>query len=449
MFVVDVTDQRKHEQRLAYAANHDTLTGLPNRALFSDRLEHALHMAARDRSMLAVFQIDLDRFKQINDRFGHEAGDEVLKVVAQRISGVLRVSDTVARLGGDEFAVLLPHSDEAGAVLAASKVRAAVNPPIDVCGSTVSVEASIGISLYPEHATDSATLMRYADQSMYAAKSGCRGTMVHSVVRRRNGGLRSLVADQRDAIKSGQMRLWYQPVIDCRMHRTTRVEALVQWQHPTLGLLEATEFVPAAEQVKAIDVLTVWILEQIPRQISQWRRRGIQLDVSVNVSIEVLLDLHFPDLIAALLRQYGVDPGRLVFEVDEAALLRGSTAAILAVHRLSALGVRVALDDVGVEHTSFDLVSRLPLSEIKVAKSAIRQLGASHGPALVGAILGLSNGLGIQAVAKGVDDHETWERLRAMGFDLLQGDYRCRPLAPEELAVWVGSSRLALAEPAS
>ena len=215
-FVVDVTDQKRHEQRLAYAANHDTLTGLPNRALFSDRLEHALHMAARDRTTLAVFQIDLDRFKQINDRFGHEAGDDVLKAVAQRISGVLRVSDTVARLGGDEFAVILPHSDEAGALQAASKVRSAVNPPIDVCGTTVSVDASIGISLYPEHTTDSTTLMRYADQSMYAAKAGCRGAMVHSAARKRNGGLRSLAADQRDAIKSGQMRLWYQPVVDCQ-----------------------------------------------------------------------------------------------------------------------------------------------------------------------------------------------------------------------------------------
>ncbi len=448
-FVVDVTDQKKHEQRLAYAANHDTLTGLPNRALFGDRLEHALHMAARDRFTLAIFQIDLDRFKQINDRLGHEAGDVVLKAVAQRISGVLRVSDTVARLGGDEFAVILPHSDEAGALQVAGKVRGAVSPPIDVNGSSVSVEASIGISLYPEHASDSTTLMRYADQAMYVAKAGCWGAVVHSVAKKRNGGLRSLAADQRDAIKSGQMRLRYQPVVDCRLDRTTRVEALVHWQHPTLGLLEPADFVPVAEQVRAIDALTVWILEQILRQISQWRRLGMQLDVSVNVSLDVLLDPHFPDLIAALLRQYGVEPGSLIFELEEATLLRGANPAILAVHRLSTLGVRVTLDGVGVERTSFDLISRLPFGEIKVAKAVIRQIYASHGPALVGAILGLSRGLGLRIVAEGVEDRGVWERLRSMGFDLMQGNYLCRPLLPDELAAWITASRRVLAEPAS
>ena len=448
-FVVDVTDQKKHEQRLAYAANHDTLTGLPNRALFDDRLEHALQMAARDRLTLAVFQIDLDRFKQINDRQGHHAGDEVLKAVAQRVSGVLRVSDTVARLGGDEFAVILPHSDEAGALQVARKVRSAVKMPIQVGGTSVSIDASIGISLYPEHATDSTTLMRYADQAMYVAKARGDGAVVHSAAGKRNGGLRSLASDQRDAIKSGQMRLWYQPIVDWRSDSTTRVEALVRWQHPTLGILESADFVPVAEQVRAIDALTVWILEQILRQVSHWRRTGVNLDVSVNVSLDVLLDPHFPDLITALLRQYAVEPGRLILEVDEASLLRGANSAILAIHRLATLGVRIALDGVGVENTSFDLVSRLPLDEIKVDKSIIRQLYATHGPALVGAILGLSRGLGLRIVAEGVEDRGLWERLRSMGFDLMQGCYLCRPLPPEELAAWIASSRRDLVEPAS
>jgi diguanylate cyclase (GGDEF)-like protein/PAS domain S-box-containing protein/excisionase family DNA binding protein len=448
-FLVDVTDQKRHEQQLAYAANHDTLTGLPNRALFADRLEHALHMAARDRSTLAIFQIDLDRFKVINDRYGHEAGDVVLKMVAQRISSVLRVSDTVARLGGDEFAVILPHSDEAGAMQVATKVRSAVNPSIDVMGTTVSVDASIGISLYPEHASDSTTLMRLADQAMYVAKAESGGAIVHSGAKKRGTGPRSLAADQRDAIKCGQMRLWYQPVVDCRLDRTMRVEALVYWQHPTLGLLEAADFVPVAEQVRTIDALTVWILEQILRQIGLWRRIGVQIDVSVNISLDVLLDPHFPDLITALLRQHSVEPGRLIFEIGEASLLRGANSAILAVHRMATLGVRVALDSVGVENTSFELVSRLPLSEIKVDKSIVRQLYASHGPALVGGILGLSRGLGIRIVAEGVEDRGMWERLRSMGFDLMQGRYLCRPLPPDELAAWISASRRVLANPAS
>jgi diguanylate cyclase (GGDEF)-like protein/PAS domain S-box-containing protein/excisionase family DNA binding protein len=436
-FVLDITDQKRNEQRLSYAANHDMLTGLPNRALFYDRLEHALHIAARERTSLAVFQIDLDRFKTINDRYGHAAGDQVLKMVAQRISEAVRASDTVARLGGDEFAVILPQADEAGALQVAGKIRASVFPLIELGDCDVSVGASVGISLYPEHAGDGSTLMHYADQAMYLAKSAGGGAAVHSREQVQDPGGRTLAAEQREAIHKGQLFLVFQPIVDCRNERTSRVEALVRWQHPTLGMLEPDKFIALAEQTGAIVGLTLWVLEQALRQAGEWRQSGLHLGVSVNLSMHVLLDSQLPDLVAALLREYPVDPSQLTFEISEPALLRDPEPALVVIHRLAALGVRIALDDVGASRSSFDVVSRLPLHEMKIDRSIVRQLSASHGPALIGAVIGVGQALGLNVVAKGVEDLWTWERLSALGCATMQGYYISHPLPPEQLADWL------------
>ncbi|HVA91031.1 MAG TPA: EAL domain-containing protein, partial [Chloroflexota bacterium] len=431
-------ERQRSDDRLAYLAHHDALTELPNRLLFNDRLEQALRASIREPGRLAVLQIDLNRFKAINDTCGHAAGDTVLTVVAARMRAVVRVSDTVARFGGDEFAVLLPGADEAGALRVANQIRSAVSPSIELADRSVSVSASIGIALYPEQAEQAETLLHNADVAMYVAKTVGGGAVVYSPdLEGKNDLSRTLAGELRAAIADGQLRLHYQPVFDLGSARVGRVEALVRWQHPTHGLLPPDRFIPLAEQTGAIGGLTLWVLEESLRQCRAWRDEGHSLGVSVNVCIQTLQDRQFPDLVSALLRRYDLSPELLTLEITERSLMTEPEQVVAVLSALAALGVRIAMDDFGVGQSSLGVLSRLRLHEIKIDRSFITQADTDHGAALVSFILGLGVTLGLGVVVEGVETRETWDWLRNLGCPAIQGYYVSRPAPAAEFISWL------------
>ena len=376
-FVFDITERKQFENQLTHVAHHDALTGLPNRVLYHDRLEQALLAAKRQGTALSILIIDLNGFKLVNDTLGHDAGDTLLQEIANRLLSVVRSGDTVARLGGDEFAVVLPQADEAGATRVANKIRAALIPVIALDGREAYVGGSIGIAVLGEHGDDPEGLQKAADLAMYAAKEAGGGHAVYSPrmakesverteprERRRS----SIVAELRQAITRGDLRLHYQPLVSCTDGQVRRVEALVRWQHPKQGLLPPDYFIAAAEQSGAITPLTIWVLEEALRQCHAWHDQGLDLGIAVNVSLRTLRESQFPDLVAALLRQYRVSPSDLTLEITESSMLEEHEQTLAVLRDLAALGVRIALDDVGVGHSSLGYITQLPVHELKAWK---------------------------------------------------------------------------------
>ncbi|HXN06208.1 MAG TPA: diguanylate cyclase, partial [Nitrospiria bacterium] len=343
--VRDVSERREAEKAIWNLAYYDHLTGLPNRILLQDRLQLSILMGIRDGNPLALLFLDLDRFKEINDTLGHLSGDILLKEVADRIKGVLRESDTAARLGGDEFAVLLPGSTREGAVMAAQKILRAVEKPVMLRGMTLGVNASLGIALFPDHGEEAQVLIQRADVAMYEAKKLASGYAVYSFGQDINTPVRlARVSELRQSL-SGQMLLLYQPKIHLKTGVIEGVEALVRWNHPKQGMIEPDQFIPLAEQTGLIKPLTLFVLEEALKQVGRWRRSGIELPVSVNLSQRSLQDPQFPEMISEIIERSEVPPGWLEFEISENALMADSVGALEKLKRISKLGVRLSIDD--------------------------------------------------------------------------------------------------------
>lgn len=442
LFVFDITERKQFEEHITHVAHHDALTGLPNRILYHDRLEQALLTARRQSHALSILVIDLNGFKLVNDRMGHDAGDALLREVAARLLAVVRSGDTVARPGGDEFAMVLPQADEAGAIRVANKIRAALEPAITIEGREARVGASVGIAVLAEHGDSADALIRAADQAMYVAKAAGGGYAVYRVEQageRPGQGERrppSLAVELRQAIAHGDLRLHYQPLVSCSDGRVRRVEALVRWEHPERGLLPPDHFVSAAEQSGAITPLTIWVLEEALRQCRVWHDQGLELGVAVNVSLRTLCEAQFPDLVAALLRQYAITPGDLTLEITERSVLEEQELTLEVLRALAALGVRIALDDVGVGHSSLGYITQLPVHELKVDRSFLSEMPGSKGHAVVCCILGLGTALDLSVVVEGVETQETWDWLTGLGCDWAQGYFMSRPLPPRALEQW-------------
>jgi diguanylate cyclase (GGDEF)-like protein/PAS domain S-box-containing protein len=441
-FVFDITERKEFEDQLNHAAHHDALTGLPNRVLYNDRLQQALLLARRHGQALSILMIDLNGFKQVNDTRGHEIGDCLLQEVAKRLLAIMRAGDTVARLGGDEFAVVLPQADEAGATRVANKIRAALAPPIALRGRETYIGGSVGIAVLGEHADDVETLQRAADLAMYVAKAAGGGFAVyapeHGAERRALKERRpsSVAAELRQAITRSDLRLYYQPLVSCIDGRIRRVEALVRWEHPEKGLLPPDYFINAAEQSDAITPLTIWVLEEALRQCRAWHEDGLILGVAVNVSLRTLRESQFPDLVSALLRQYRVAPADLTLEITENSVLEEQELTLRVLHEIAALGVRIALDDVGIGHSSLEYITQLPVNELKVDRSFLSAAPGSKGHAVVCCILGLGAALDLSVVVEGVETREAWDWLIGLGCEWAQGYFMSRPLPPEALEEW-------------
>jgi len=429
---------------LQHQVLHDALTGLPNRTLLHDRLAHTLRLVARDASSLALLLLDLDRFKEVNDTLGHQAGDALLRQVAARMRDAVRASDTVARLGGDEFALLLPGADRDGAVRAAQTLQAALVAPVTVEDQTVHVGVSIGIAVMPAHGHEAAVLLRHADVAMYIAKRGGSGYAVYDP--RHDGystGRLMREAELRQALATHELVLHYQPLVDLRTGQTTGVEALVRWTHPTHGLLAPAAFIPLAEQTGLIVPLTRWVLEQVVAQQAAWARAGRPLAVAVNLSVRTLHDERLPETLAWLLRRSAIAPEQVTLEITESVLMADPTQARAVLTRLSALGVRVAIDDFGTGYSSLAYLKQLPVDAVKIDKSFVHSMGttdATKDTAIVRSIIELGHNLGLVVVAEGIEDAGAWAQVRALGGDVAQGYYMSRPLPAPSLDRWLESS---------
>jgi diguanylate cyclase len=437
--VEEITQRKRAEEALAHQALHDALTDLPNRILLHDRLGQAILSAERTNGSLALLMMDLDRFKEVNDTFGHHWGDELLKQVSERLQAALRATDTVARLGGDEFAVVLPSARDAGeAVAAARKLLRILEVPFEVEGQALDVRASIGIALCPQHGDDAETLLRRADVAMYVAKRAGGGYAVYQVEHdHHTPGRLSLVSELRRAIDQDELILHYQPKVDIRTGQVVGVEALVRWDHPQLGLIMPGEFVPLAEQSGLIEPLSRWVLGTALRQCEVWRESGLEVPISVNLSMRNLRDPQLPEAIATLLERCNIEPVLLRIEVTENVLMNDPARAMEVLSRLKELGVHITIDDFGAGQASFGYLRGLVVDELKVDKSFIKDIADDEqGSALVRSAIQLGHNLGVSVLAEGVEDLKTWSVLSDLDCDQVQGYYLTEPLTAPELASW-------------
>jgi diguanylate cyclase (GGDEF)-like protein/PAS domain S-box-containing protein len=435
----DITERKRTDDLLEYQAAHDALTGLPNRARLWKSMEAAVAQAREHGGTTALLWIDLDRFKDINDTFGHHYGDQVLKDLNPRLWAGLRETDLVARLGGDEFAILLPGADRQEAVGVAERVRAELCRPIEVNGHRIDLGASIGIALFPDHGQDAETLMRGADIAMYAAKRSRAGLTVYAVGQSHSTPRRlELVAELRQGIEDGQLLVHYQPKVDLRTGRVLGAEALVRWQHPRDGLISPDLFIPLAEQTGLIRPLGLWVLESALARCAEWSRTGLDLSVAVNLAADSLQDPRLDETITAMLSRAGVKPGRLTLEVTESAMMVDPARAKEVLGRIHEAGVRVAIDDFGTGYSSLAYLKDLPVDEVKIDQKFVRGMRTNQKDAcIVRSVVDLGHNFGLRVVAEGAEDQESSDLLASWGCDVAQGYFFSRPLSPADLGAWL------------
>ena len=387
--------------------------------------------------------MDLDHFRYVNDALGHGIGDRILCAVTARLEQVLkRRTDTLARLGGDEFAILLPDDDAAAAESVAREIQHALEMPIIPDGHHLAVRASIGIAVYPQHGDERSVLLRHAEVAMYAAKRSKLGYAVWNDDYDADSRERLVVTNElRRAVDQDELRLVYQPKIALAGDGERHAEALVRWQHPARGLVAPADFIAFAEQTGNIRAVTQWVLSRVVAQCARWRREGLPMNVSINLSAHDLMDSDLPDHFAALLERHGCAAKWITLEVTESAILDDPDHGIRSLERLSALGCRLAIDDYGTGYSSLAYLRRLPVHELKVDKSLVLGMMADASDALiVRSTIELAHNLGLSVTAEGVEDEATLEGLRALGCDVVQGYLLSRPLEAIELAAWMRES---------
>jgi diguanylate cyclase (GGDEF)-like protein len=428
---------------LEHQALHDTLTGLPNRMLLQDRLEHAIAQSLREQNSMAFLLMDLDRFKEINDTLGHHIGDRLLQETAKRISEVLRKSDTFARLGGDEFAVLLPVTDSRHARTVCRKIIEIVEKPFTIDKLSLRVGVSVGVAMCPESGEDATTLLQRADVAMYNAKRGGLGFTFYKPEQDEHSvGRLGLVGELKDAVEKNQLELCYQPMVDIRSGRIHAAEALVRWNHPTLGQITPDEFIPLAEQSGVIRDLTMWVFHNALTQWSQWHQNGIELHLSLNMSVRVLQDKELPGKVQRLIDHHGIDPAWLTLEVTESAIMSDPVTARRVMRRLSDMGLKLSIDDFGTGYSSLAYLKQLPVGTVKIDKSFVTHMDQNENDAvIVRATIDLAHNLGLKVVAEGVETEDVWDLLEMLGCDMGQGFLIRRPIGAGELARWIVSQR--------
>jgi diguanylate cyclase (GGDEF)-like protein len=426
-----------HAERVEYLAYHDGLTGLPNRSMFSKLLGHSISEAHRYQRRLAVAFLDLDRFKQINDTLGHEAGDQLLKEVATRLKGCVRDSDTVARLGGDEFVVLLPQlEDEKYAAIVAQKILAAAAKPFMLMGQEFRVTASIGISTYPQDGLDEQTLTKNADIAMYQAKTEGRNNFQFYSEKLNANSLErlSLESSLRHALERGEFRLHYQAKREIAGGKITGMEALLRWEHPDLGTVAPMQFIPVAEETGLIIPIGKWVLKTVCLQSIEWQKQGLPaLSIAVNLTARQFLDEQLLGDVASILAETGMAPHLLELELNEGLLIHDVENTLRILTGLKGLGVRIAVDDFGTGYSSLAMLQRFPLDTIKIDRSFMRDfVGTETDTGLADAIIAMGKSLSLTVVAQGVETREQADQLRLHACDELQGFYFKRPLPVDE-----------------
>jgi diguanylate cyclase (GGDEF)-like protein len=422
-------------------AFRDSLTGLPNRALFLDRLQHALDVAARRATELCVLFVDLDRFKAVNDSIGHAAGDELLRSVAERLSACTRAADTAARFGGDEFAVLL-EDDGRGVQpdAVAERIIAAMRRPFDVEGKEVFIGATVGIAHARDASPGADELLRNADLAMYRAKKagGNRAATYETAMRTALLARIELEADLRHALERDELSLVYQPVVELESGRTVGVEALARWAHPTRGMIPPLTFIPLAEEIGVIGAIGRWVLREACRQLAEWRRLAPALVLNVNLSAVQLRDDRFAADVEQALRANDLPGQALTLEITESMLLSGDEDTAARLRRLKALGLSIAVDDFGTGYSSLSYLKQFPVDALKIDKSFVDTVARSAADsALARTIVELGHGMRLETIAEGIETVEQLERLRMLDCELGQGYHFSVPLAGAELTAYL------------
>jgi len=432
LLVQDISERRAFEARLAYQATHDALTGLPNRELYNDRLVQAMAHAARQEHILALLFLDLDRFKYINDTLGHDVGDELLKAVAERLKSSLRQEDTLARIGGDEFTLLLHtlhHVD--GAVMVAQNILDMLERPFAVAGQELYVSGSIGITFYPFDANEASTLVKNADTAMYAAKSrgGNNYQFYSEEMNTKASGRLEVERQLRHAQERGELLLHYQPQVDASSKRIVGVEALLRWQHPSLGLVSPADFIPLAEETGLIIPIGDWVLRTACAQGAAWHKSGLEVSVGVNLSARQFAQPHLLESIEAILEETGFPPHLLDLELTESAVMQRGSETIAILKQLRRLGVSLSLDDFGTGYSSLSYLQHFPINTLKIDRAFVRDITGKAGDgALAAAIIAMAHSLSLKVIGEGVESAEQLAFLQARQCQIIQGFYFSKPL---------------------
>jgi diguanylate cyclase (GGDEF)-like protein/PAS domain S-box-containing protein len=433
----DITDRKHFEQRLVHDAYHDVLTGLPNRALFIDRLDHALvRWQGHHHERFAVLFVDLNRFKVINDSLGHSAGDELLRRVGKIMVNCVRAEDTVARLGGDEYAVLIERLESnLDPIIVAQRIHSSLERPLEVAGQAVYVSCSIGIALPDSDADKAEDMLRNADLAMY--KSKAVGPATHTVyvpgMHTHARHLMELDMDLNQAVRAGEFALHYQPIYDLQKGGISGFEALVRWNHPRRGLMLPHEFLPLAEETGLIVPIGSWVIEEVCGQLAKWRQAFPNTHlpfVSLNVSGTQITKPDFVRELGRALRRKRVPANALMLELTETSLLQNPDTCAATITKLRSAGVRICIDDFGTGYSSLSYLHRLPINGLKIDRSFIATLEQTDGSEMVSTIIALAHSLGLYAVAEGVETEQQLARVRKFGPRYVQGFYLSRPVDP-------------------
>jgi diguanylate cyclase len=430
-------ERRRAAERVTHLAYHDALTDLPNRSLLHDRLQQAMLTAKREDKSLALLALDLDGFKEINDSFGHHAGDRVLQQLAARLRGTLRESDTIARVGGDEFAILLPLTNLEGAVLTAEKVLEDLELPVMVESRPLCVRGSIGLAVFPDHGATMQDLLQKADVAMYLAKSDHSGYAIYTADRDRHTEQRlALTAALRRGLNTKQFVLEYQPIIQLRSGQMIGVEALLRWNHPEQGRLLPRDFIQVAERSGLITPLTTFAIE---RALAEWPADALARpgSIAVNLSPRSLQDASFPGRVRRTLAEYRMDPSSLALEITENLIMADPEGSTRCLRELHDMGIRLIVDDFGTGYSSLSYLRRLPVDQLKIDQSFVIGLAAGEDETLVKSIIDLAHNLRLGVIAEGVETAEVQARLLALGCDAAQGHYISWPGTAAEISRFI------------
>ena len=437
----DISEHKRAEEIISFQAYHDQLTHLPNRVLFKDRLELAIAQAQRRNGALAVMFIDVDRFKLVNDTFGHAEGDALLRAIAARLSATLRRGDTLARLGGDEFTVLLPDiARPEDAEVIARKVLEAISPPIGLSKGQFRATVSVGIALFPRDGSSAEELTRHADVAMYQVKRSGKNAyrFFDPDLNTRHRDRIALENDLRNALVRNEFELHYQPQVSVVQRRIVGVEALLRWQHPVLGPISPATFVQVAEEVGLIGEISAWVLEQACAQVAEWRRAGIEAPrMSINLSAH---DFHRSNIVASItdcLERHALRPGQFEIEITESIMMNDTAGVTAKLQELRSSGISVAIDDFGTGYSALAYLQKFPVSTLKIDRSFVRDLEGPMTNPIIAAITGIARGFELELVAEGVENEEQARALRALGCDVMQGYLFARPSRAADASAWL------------
>jgi diguanylate cyclase (GGDEF)-like protein len=429
----DITEQRQSEVKIEYMAHHDALTDLANRVLLNDRLEYALGRVQHGE-MLAVHHLDLDQFKAVNDTFGHPCGDKLLRIVAERLRGLVGEADTIARMGGDEFVIVQATiADPAEATSLAQGVIDALTEPYDIDGQQAVIGVSIGISVGPGDGSNPDKLLRNADLALYRAKSDGRGTFrfFEPVMDLQMQTRRIMEQDLRKALPAGEFELHYQPVVHLASKEISGFEALIRWNHPSKGMISPADFIPLAEEIGFIVPMGEWVIRQACVTAAQWPDN---LHVAVNISAIQFRSPGLMQVIVSALATSGLAPTRLEIEITESVLLHNKEATLAVLHQLRALGIRIAMDDFGTGYSSLTYLQSFPFDKIKIDRSFVKNITEdSSSLTIVRAVAALANGMGMTATAEGVETAEQLHSIASEGCTEMQGFLFSKPLPAAEI----------------